>query len=89
MAIIEIRHAVQEHGAEAVYRAACAAIDGNYTTLAAMEIEASTLADAWQVQTSAYKRMSAGERAREQMSVNTDLMEITRDPVEFDQRKGK
>ncbi|CAD5378479.1 hypothetical protein OF001_U30280 [Pseudomonas sp. OF001] len=74
--MIKIQHAVREHGAEAVYLAACAAMDGDYSKLSEMGIEAKTLGDAWRVQASSYKSMTAGERAREQMHVNGELMRI-------------
>ena len=77
--MINIQHAVSEHGAEAVYQAACAAMDGDYSKLAEMGIEASTLGDAWRIQSSAYKSMSNGERAKEQMTVNAGMMGIKRD----------
>lgn len=38
--MIKIQHAVREHGAEAVYLAACAAMDGDYSKLSEMGIEA-------------------------------------------------
>lgn len=72
--MIGIQHAVEEHGAEAVYLAACSALNGDYSKLAEMGIEAKTLSDSWQVQTAAYKSMSQGERAKEQMLVNGELM---------------
>ena len=72
--MIKIQHAVSRHGAEAVYQAACAAMAGDYSQLAEMEIEAASLGDAWRVQTAAYKSMTAGERAKEQMTVNGELM---------------
>ncbi len=77
--MIKIQHAVREHGAESVYQAACAAMEGDYSKLGAMDIEVKTLGDAWRVQTAAYKSMTAGERAREQMAVNGELMRIKRD----------
>ncbi|OWL90143.1 hypothetical protein [Halopseudomonas aestusnigri] len=76
--MITIQHAVREHGAEAVYKAACAALEGDYSKLAEMDIEASTLAEAWAAQTAAYKSMTAAERAREQMTVNKELMKIAK-----------
>ena len=76
--MITIQHAVREHGAEAVYKAACAALEGDYSKLAEMDIEASSLGDAWAVQQAAYRSMTAGERAKEQMAVNAALMRIKR-----------
>lgn len=76
--MIKIQHAVAEHGAESVYQAACAAIDGDYSKLAGMGIEVATLGDAWRVQTAAYKSMTKGERAKEQMAVNGALMRLSR-----------
>ncbi|WP_338924599.1 hypothetical protein V0M98_33830 (plasmid) [Pseudomonas silesiensis] len=52
-----------------VYLAACAALNGDYSKLQEIGIEA-TGVDAWRVQTSAYKSMTPGERAAEQMAVN-------------------
>ena len=74
--MIKIQHAVREHGAQAVYQAACAAMEGDYSKLSAMGIEAKALGEAWQVQTAAYKSMTAGERAREQMDVNGELIRV-------------
>lgn len=76
--MITIQHAVREQGAESVYKAACAALEGDYSKLAEMDIEASTLAEAWAAQTAAYKSMTAAERAREQMTVNKELMKIAK-----------
>lgn len=76
--MIKIQRAVAEHGAEAVYQAACAAMEGDYSKLAEMGIDVATLGDAWRVQTAAYKSMSTGERAKEQMAVNGELMRIKR-----------
>lgn len=53
-----------------VYLAACAALNGDYSKLQEIGIEATGLVDAWRVQTSAYKSMTPGERAAEQMAVN-------------------
>lgn len=68
------QQAIREHGAKVVYQAACAALNGDYSSLLELGIEATDLGDAWRVQTSAYKSMTPGERAGEQMAVNGELM---------------
>lgn len=68
--------AIREHGAPAVYKAACAALEGDYQPLAGLGVKAHTLGDAWRIQTQAYKSMTPGERAAEQMAVNSDLMRL-------------
>jgi hypothetical protein len=57
-----------------VYQAACAALNGDYSKLREIGIEATGLGEAWRVQTSAYKSMTPGERAGEQMAVNGEMM---------------
>lgn len=74
--MISIQPAVRQYGAERVYQAACAAMEGDYSKLANMGIEATSLGDAWRVQSAAYKSMTVCERAKEQMLVNGELMRL-------------
>lgn len=72
------QQAIREHGAKVVYQAACAALNGDYSKLQEIGIEAAGLGDAWRIQTSAYKSLTPGERAAEQMAVNGELMKQER-----------
>lgn len=71
--MIKIEQAVSEHGAEAVYKAACAGLEGNLSKLQAMGVEVATLGEAWQVQSAAYRLLTPGQKAMEQMEVNAGL----------------
>ena len=64
-----IGEAISRHGAEA----ACRALEGDYSHLARLGIQASTLRTAWDVQSIAYRAMSDDEQAAEVASVAIEL----------------
>lgn len=68
-----VAEAINRHGAEAVYRAACRALEGDYSHLARLGIQASTLRTAWDVQSIAYRAMTEYEQATEVASVAVEL----------------
>lgn len=70
--------AIRTHGAKTVYDAACSALEGDYSKLAALGLNVTTMGEAWRIQTSAYKSMTAGQRAEEQMAVNAKLAQADR-----------
>lgn len=72
--------AIKQHGAKAVYQAACRALEGDNQPLAELGFSASRLSDAWHIQSQAYRRLTPGERAAEQMLVNAALMQQERKP---------
>ena len=68
-----IPEAIQTHGAQAIYQAACRALEGDYSHLARLGIQASTLRTAWDVQSIAYRAMTPREQASETASVAIEM----------------
>lgn len=67
---------IRKHGAQAVYNAACRAMEGDYSHLHALGIPAQTLADAFDAQTAAYRALSPLERAGEAASVEIEFARL-------------
>lgn len=59
----KIQAAIQMHGARAVYAAANLRFSGDSSKLAAMGLDAPTLADANEIQSEAFRQMGAADRA--------------------------
>lgn len=75
---MDLLNALTTHGAEAVYKAANAALAGDYSRLAALGLDCTTLAEAFAAQASAFKAMGQGARARDQMEVNGELVTLAK-----------